>query len=77
MLVCLFVTIWLHGSAAPGDPPQNVIFLIGDGVGFEQVRAADMYLNGVEGTLSFESMPYQAEITTYSTNSWVRMIWTR
>ena len=69
MLVCFLVTIGLPGSAAPGDPPQNVIFLIGDGMGFEQVRAAGMYLNGDEGTLSFESLPYQAEMTTYSADS--------
>ena len=46
--------------------PKNVIVLIGDGMGFEQVRAAGMYLNGEEGTLSFEQMPYQAEMTTYA-----------
>jgi alkaline phosphatase len=69
MLVWFLVTIGLPGSAAPGDPPQNVIFLIGDGMGFEQVRAAGMYLNGIEGTLSFEILPYQAEMTTYSANS--------
>jgi alkaline phosphatase len=49
--------------------PKNVILLIGDGMGFEQVDAAGMYLNGSEGTLSFESFTNQGEITTYSANS--------
>ncbi len=49
--------------------PQNVIFLIGDGMGFEQVKAAGIYNNGIEGSLFFESFPYLAEVTTYSANS--------
>ncbi|MFC1882807.1 alkaline phosphatase, partial [Thermodesulfobacteriota bacterium] len=52
-----------------GVPPKNVIILIGDGMGPEQVKAAGMYLNGTGGSLSFEAMPYQAEMTTYSANS--------
>ena len=69
MSVWFLVTLGLPSFAAPGDPPQNVIMLIGDGMGFEQVRAAGMYLNGIEGTLSFEMLPYQAVMTTYSANS--------
>ena len=46
--------------------PENIIFFIGDGMGFEQVKAAGMYANGVVGSLSFEVFPYQAEVTTSS-----------
>jgi len=49
--------------------PKYVIFLIGDGMGFEQVKAAGMYANGQTGTLLFESLPYKGELTTYSANS--------
>jgi alkaline phosphatase len=49
--------------------PKNVIFMIGDGMGFEQVKAAGIYLNGQEGTLSFESMPVKGEVTTKSADS--------
>jgi len=45
-------------------PPKNVIVLIGDGMGPEQVKAAGIYLNGAAGTLNFESFPGQAEMTT-------------
>jgi alkaline phosphatase len=38
-------------------------------MGFEQVKAAGMYAHGVEGTLSFESFPYRAEVTTHSASS--------
>ncbi len=38
-------------------------------MGPEQVRAAGMYLSGAAGSLNFESLPNQAEVTTYSANS--------
>ncbi|MFQ5805904.1 MAG: alkaline phosphatase [Phycisphaerae bacterium] len=51
------------------EGPQNVIVLIGDGMGFEQVSAAGMYAYGAPGTFSFESFPHQTEVMTYSANS--------
>lgn len=51
------------------QPPQNVIFYIGDGMGFEQVEAAEIYT----GTLMFfndnSQFPYTADCTTHSANS--------
>ncbi|UCE47183.1 MAG: alkaline phosphatase, partial [Phycisphaerales bacterium] len=38
-------------------------------MGPEQVKAAGMYANGQPGTLFFESLPYQGELTTHSANS--------
>jgi len=49
--------------------PKYVIFLIGDGMGFEQVKAAGMYAHGEAGTLSFESFPYNGQLTTYAADS--------
>jgi len=46
--------------------PKNVILFIGDGMGFEHVKAA-RYYNGAP--LSFEGLPYQGEVTTYSANN--------
>ena len=68
-LVWLLATAGLPGFATAGDPPRNVIFLIGDGMGFEQVKAAGIYLEGIGETLSFKSLSYQAEMTTYSADS--------
>ena len=48
------------------NAPTNVIFCIGDGMGFEKVKAASMYARGRVGTLSFEAFPYQGEVTTHS-----------
>ena len=52
-------------------PPKNVIMMIGDGMGPEQVKAAGMYFGGAAGTLNFESFPNQAQMTTASANSLV------
>jgi alkaline phosphatase len=46
--------------------PKYVIFLIGDGMGFEQVRAGGMYANGAAGTLSFEMFPFSGELTNHT-----------
>lgn len=48
---------------------RNVILLIGDGMGLEQVKAGGMYLNGDAGTLPFEQFPFHALVTTYSASS--------
>lgn len=45
---------------------ENVILFIGDGMGFEHVKAARCY-NGA--SLSFEALPHQAQVTTYSANN--------
>jgi alkaline phosphatase len=49
--------------------PKNVILCIGDGMGFEQVKAAGIFENGTEGSLSFESFEYQNDMTTFSASS--------
>ena len=51
------------------NSPTNVIFCIGDGMGFEKVKAASMYAHGKTGALSFEAFPYQGEVTTHSADS--------
>jgi alkaline phosphatase len=51
-------------SAATAEMPRNVILLIGDGMGYEHVKAASIYLYGQQGRLSFESLPYQANVVT-------------
>lgn len=51
------------------DSPKNTIFCIGDGMGFEEVKAAGYYAYGETGTLSFEAFPHRAEMATYAANS--------
>jgi alkaline phosphatase len=68
-LILALVLLLVFTGIATGAPPRNVILMIGDGMGFEQVKAAGMYKNGTEGTLVFETFPYRGEVTTYSASS--------
>jgi alkaline phosphatase len=66
------VTIRGSGSTTiqtPSSNLKNIIVFIGDGMGSEHVKAASMYKTGNEGSLSFESFPYNASVTTYSADS--------
>jgi len=68
--VLLIIIVGVIGCAGVLQAkPKNVIFLIGDGMGPEQVKAAGIYAYGAPGTLSFELFPYQARLTTYAANS--------
>lgn len=66
--IMLLILIFCLVAQITWSAPKNVFFFIGDGMGFEQVKAAGMYANGEEGTLPFEAFPFQAEATTYSAN---------
>jgi alkaline phosphatase len=68
-LIVLFLLFFATETAL--SQPKNVILFIGDGMGFEQIKAAGIYANGIEGTLSFETFPDKAEIKTYSANSMI------
>jgi len=53
----LAALLCLPAYAGDGDAsPENIILLIGDGMGFEQVKAAGMFANGAPGTLFFETL---------------------
>lgn len=62
----LVILVVFSGAGCSVSAPRNVILFIGDGMGFEQVKAAGMYANGAAGTLCFESFPYSGQVTTYS-----------
>lgn len=66
-----FIVVFMVSFSAYSQTmmPKNIIFMIGDGMGFEQVKAAGMYLNGQEGGLSFESLPVRGEVMTKSADS--------
>jgi alkaline phosphatase len=69
----LFFTGCIDATAKPSTSSEakNIILIIGDGMGFEQVKAAGIYANGKAGTLSFESLPYKGQVSTYSANETV------
>ena len=49
--------------------PRNVILVIGDGMGFEQIAAASYYQTGTEQGVSFHEFPFAAEVRTASADS--------
>jgi alkaline phosphatase len=69
LLLLITFLFTLSGFSSAWAQPKNIIILIGDGMGFEHVKAAGMYANGSEGTLLFESFPYQSQVMTYSADS--------
>lgn len=74
LTVC-FALILLVSSLTWAGLPRNVIVMIGDGMGPEQVAAAAYFAYGKPGEavgsgrtakLSFERLPYQGRMTTHS-----------
>ncbi len=45
--------------------PRNVILMIGDGMGFEHVRAARLFAFGPKGKLTMETLPVHGRMSTY------------
>jgi len=68
-VVSLFLALILFAVAGCDVTPKNVVLLIGDGMGFEQVKAAGIYANGTDGTLVFETFAYQTEMMTHSADA--------
>ena len=60
--LCLVASAW-------AEAPKNVVLLIGDGMGFEQVKAASLYATGKTGGLAFEKH-YCGEMATHSLDSY-------
>jgi alkaline phosphatase len=67
--ILTLLLLFVFALPAAGAPPKNVIILIGDGMGFEQIKAAGMYKNGFSVSLLFESFPHQGQVTTFSADS--------
>lgn len=65
-VVLALCAVVLPSAATWAQQPKNVIVCIGDGMGFEQVKAARYY---ADTTMSFESLPYQGQSMTYSADS--------
>jgi alkaline phosphatase len=59
----LFVSSVLF--AASGDRPQNIIFIIVDGGGFNHIDALDYYQYGRRGAAPFKKFPVKLAVTTY------------
>ncbi len=60
-------------ASRPGEEkrPRNVIFLIGDGMGFSQVTVGRMVHAGSDHRLMLDEMPVTGLVRTEAENSWV------
>ncbi|MCX7818869.1 MAG: alkaline phosphatase [Kiritimatiellae bacterium] len=56
------IMVW--GSGAACAAVTNIVLMIGDGMGFEHLRAASLYVHGREGALFMESLPHRGEVVT-------------
>jgi len=66
-LAVIFLLI-LVVSTAQAQIAKNIILMIGDGMGNEQVKAGSFYLTGAAGGLCFQPY-YKCQAQTYSANS--------
>ena len=63
----LILIIALLACSKPYDgAPKNVIILIGDGMGYNQVQAGSLYLHGREDALTAQQFPVQRAVSTFS-----------
>jgi len=53
-------------NQASRTPVRNVIFLLGDGMGYSEITIARNYYYGAAGHLEMDGLPYTGSATTYS-----------
>jgi alkaline phosphatase len=66
----LFLALCLLFTQPAWSQPINIIIMIGDGMGFEQVKAASIFATSAEEMLPFEKH-YLGEVTTHSADSYL------
>ncbi len=69
LAVTLLVLIFVFSISCQQDRtavPKNVILIIGDGAGFNQLQAGSLYLHGEKNALTAQRFPVSLASTTYS-----------
>lgn len=56
----------LDADAAQGRRPKNIILMISDGCGYNQIDAASLYQYGKTGTQIYEAFPVRLGMSTYT-----------
>lgn len=62
--VVSLAAMFLATSAVLAAEPKNVILLVGDGMGPQQIKAAGLFAHGKAGSLFMETLPHRAEVVT-------------
>ncbi len=63
------IILWLLPAVILAAKPKNIILIIGDGMGPEEIKAAAMYESGADGWLSFAKLSYRGEMTTHAADN--------
>lgn len=58
-------------SVAPKEPPKNVVFFLGDGMGMTTLTAARIYKVGEDGELTIDTLPETGFVKTFSNDTQV------
>lgn len=66
--ILLFCGIVFQASAQEkkSNTAKNIIFMIGDGMGYNHIKAGGYYLHGKDGELKFQQFPVFYGMSTYS-----------
>jgi len=64
--ITLFVVIFINSSFAQIQKPKNVIIMIGDGMGENQIKAATYYQRGEDNSQAFHKFPVKLYVSTYA-----------
>jgi alkaline phosphatase len=66
-LLIAVVSVFIFSSCASENTvPKNVIIIIGDGTGFNQLQAGSLYLHGEKDALTSQNFPVKLAASTYS-----------
>ncbi|RPI00154.1 MAG: alkaline phosphatase [Calditrichaeota bacterium] len=67
IIAILIIAMSMLDSCRPKEQtPANVILIIGDGTGFNQLQAGSLFLHGKENALRMFEFPVQMAVSTYS-----------
>ena len=66
LLWCFAILLHATTVLATGETPKNIIILIGDGMGYNHVKAGNYYKSGADSTASFQQFPIQYAMSTYN-----------
>lgn len=66
IVVCSAILVFLlAASCLSAQPPQNIILMIGDGMGVGHISAARVAAAGSDGRLAMDTMPFTGLIVTH------------
>lgn len=84
--VVLLLLVLFCKVGAQIKTPKNIIFLIGDGMGYNTITATNYYQSGKDSTVSYQLFPVSYAMTTYngqaqqeyrSDSAWLDFEWVR